>query len=163
MLVEEIRSLRSEVTSLKTSLATLTEKSAQQSTQTVLSQSANNTDGSESLSFANVMKNSVKGVLHEEKSKSEITIKGLEEKDSDANDVGLLCTTIQSTGKPTSVVRIGKKSNDRPRLLKASFASSFDAKTFFTRVDATKGDNTLPKEIRCRLSARRKSKPVTLH
>ncbi|ELT94549.1 hypothetical protein CAPTEDRAFT_206279 [Capitella teleta] len=110
------------------------------------------TDGSESLSFADVMKKSVKAVLQEEKSKSEITIKGLEEKDSSANDVGLLCTTIQSTGKLTSVVRIGRKSNDRPRLLKASFVSSFDARTFLTRVDATKGDDTLPKEIRCRLS-----------
>ncbi|ELT94552.1 hypothetical protein CAPTEDRAFT_206282 [Capitella teleta] len=82
MLVEKIRSLRLEVTSLKTPLATLTEKSAQQSTQTALSQSAY----SESLSFADAMKKSVKAVLHEEKSKSEIIIKGLEEKDSGADD-----------------------------------------------------------------------------
>ncbi|ELU00085.1 hypothetical protein CAPTEDRAFT_206266 [Capitella teleta] len=144
-LFEEIRSFRcvSGVSFPKTQLPILTEKSAQPA-QSVKTQSVN-AESSESLSFADVVRISVKEVFNEKKSKSDIIIRGLEEKVFDANDVGLLCTTIHSTAKLRSVARIEMKSN-RPRLLIASFANFFDARTFLTRVDATKKDIDLQRD-----------------
>ncbi|ELU07614.1 hypothetical protein CAPTEDRAFT_200683 [Capitella teleta] len=52
----------------------------------------------------------------------------------------------------TSITRIRKKSNNSPILLKTPVATSSDAQTLLNAANTTKGDDILPKDIRCPLS-----------
>ena len=62
----------------------------------------------------------------------------LPENKRDTDDVNDLCHKVAV--KPSPSTRIGKPEKDRPRPLKASFPTPFDARTFMAKLKAYKRD-----------------------
>lgn len=105
-------------------------------------------------SFAEIVKTvktSVQSVLIEEKIRNDVVISGLAECENDSDGVRQICDTLEFKTKPIDIQRLGSK-GERPRLLKMTFPSTFDARAFRSKVsEAKKADSsTLPK-LRCRL------------
>jgi anthranilate/para-aminobenzoate synthase component I len=156
-LTAEIASLRTEVETLRASLAAVQNLSNQQTTPT---------DPSPNKLFADVVKASVQSVLQNEDAKKEVVL-NLPENNRDSEDMEELCAKTEIATKPSSITRIGKVNSttdnasssatsnrpSRPRPLKATFATSFDARTFMAKFEAYKkgarnGDSL--KKVRCR-------------
>lgn len=138
-LMDEIKELKNEVASLRSELKTAKENS--------------DTSAPQKKSFSDVIKTSVRSALEEENTKNEVIIKGLNENQHDEEDLDALCTKAQIVMKPSAVLRLGKRNSDenRPRLMKATFPTAFDARAFLSKIHACKkeGETTL-KDIRCR-------------
>lgn len=144
-LVNEVNELKDEVVSLKETLAeSKTANAPHSSAETLLKRS-----------FADTVKSSVKSVLLDEKAKSDVIISGLAENKKDEEDIATLCTDANIAIKPAGLVRLGKvnDASTTPRLVKASFNTSFDARTFMARLDEHK-KNTKDgfKKVKCRPS-----------
>lgn len=92
-------------------------------------------------SLPDMLRQSVRSALEEEKSKCEVIISRAVESENDNTFVSSLCTAMRSSTKPTHLVRLGKKGS-HPRLLKATFPSSFDARAFIAKYDEAKKDKT---------------------
>ena len=109
-------------------------------------------DRKKKKSLPDMLRQSVRSALEEEKNKCEVIISRAAESDDDTAFITTLCTTMQSSTKPTHLTRLGKKGN-HPRLLKATFPSSFDARTFIAKYEEARKEKIeeLPK-IRMRSS-----------
>lgn len=90
-------------------------------------------------SLPDMLRQSVQSALEEEKSKCEVIISRAVESGNDDAFISTLCTSMRSSTKPTHLVRLGKRGS-HPRLLKASFPSSFDARAFIAKYDEAKKD-----------------------
>ena len=98
------------------------------------------TSASSRPTFVDVVKKSVQTALQEEKSKCDVIISKVEEKGQDERFVANLCTKMNHDTKPTSVIRLGRKSEttNYHRLLKLTFSTNFEARTFRSRFDEMK-------------------------
>lgn len=97
-------------------------------------------------SFPEVLRQTMSTALHEERTKCDVIISGAPEGDNDTNFIADLCQTMNFDMNPRNQQRLGTK-GERPRLLKATFPSPFDARTFIARYDQKRRENTenLPK------------------
>jgi hypothetical protein len=141
---EEVASLRDEVAQLRAALASSNEQPTLANAPNVASPAA---------PFADVVKASVQTVLDEEKTRNEVVIHNMKDENNDADSVNSLCADVNFTTLPTHVSRLGKVSvsRQRPRPIKATFPSSFDARAFQARVSEAKKDGALANtKIRCR-------------
>ncbi|ELT99334.1 hypothetical protein CAPTEDRAFT_197153 [Capitella teleta] len=105
-------------------------------------------------SFAKIVKTvktSVQSLLIEEKIHNNVVISGLAECENDRDEVSQICDTLEFKAKPIDVQWLGSK-GERPRLLKMTFFSKFDARAFLSKVSEAKkvDSSTLPK-LRCQL------------
>lgn len=146
----EIKALRSEVASLKTEVMVL----RNQSNRSLPGQAPTTVPGGKSgdgqaASFAAVVRKSVQTAINDEKCKTEVIISGAEEKGQDSKMVTDLCETLNFQTKPLDVNRVGQKKidSDHQRLLKVTFASPFEARTFRAKYDEKKkiDAGTVPK------------------
>ena len=96
--------------------------------------------------FSDVVKQSVKAAMRDEKAKSDVVVAKVEEKGNDLQVMSELCSKINFETKPIDVSRLGKKSEDRCRPLKVSFGCRFEARTFCSRFNEAKS-NKANKEI----------------
>lgn len=109
------------------------------------------TSTSPPMSFADVVKSSVQSVIQEEKAKSDVILINVKDSKQDTNDVKELCSDIGFPSQPVGAQRLGKSQTNRPRLLKVSFGSAFDARAFQSKFsEAKKSDNPKIREVRCR-------------
>ena len=100
----------------------------------------------------------MQSVIEEEKVKSDVIVSDFRDSNRDIADVEPLCTEVGFSSKPISVQRLGKspigKSTEqpvRPRLLKITFKTPFDARTFQAKVEEAKKSETLSQStLRCR-------------
>ena len=146
-----LQGLRDEVAQLKEQLKTL-------------SPQRSSFDGANS--FAHVVRQTVKDTFAEEKAHKEVIISGVEEEGRDPAFLTDLCHKLNFHSKPTAVLRLGnpknrvndnekqgndtKNSEKRPRLLKVTFPSQFEARTFRARYDEAKKDNVEVPKLRLR-------------
>ena len=79
--------------------------------------------------------------LREDRTKCDVIISGAPEASSDTRFVSDLCQTMNFDIQPRNPQRLGKV-GDRPRLLKATFPSPFDARTFIARYDQHRREKT---------------------
>jgi len=91
-------------------------------------------------SFADAVKKSVQTALQEERSKCDVIITKVEENGQDEIFVENLCSKITCDAKPTSVSRLGRKTEtaSHHRLLKVTFSTNFDARAFRSRFEEMK-------------------------
>lgn len=148
-LMNVIKELRNEVASLKTEIASM---KSQKDTGPPASYA-----DAVMTSMETIVKSSVETVLYEEKTRNDVIVIGLPENtntdDSNDNDeLAKLCTTIECKTKPVDVVRLGKKGkSNRPRLLKLTFPSSFDARAFRSKFSECSKSTSSPfKSLKCR-------------
>ena len=148
--------LNTELTLMKTKLANI-EAKLSDGDQISLPNTISASVPTQPALFSEMVKSSVKAVFQHEHAKNDVIIKGMKENNTDENDVISLCDKVQAVTKPKDLVRLGKPNAKRPRLLKASFQTSYEARGFLSRFDACKkGDaGALPKDIRCRPSRTR--------
>lgn len=138
-LINTIKDLRTEVTALKTELATV--KTAQTELPTPI------TDNNKLPNdYASVVKETVRSVFKDETVKKEVIIH-LPENKHDETDINELCQKVNITVKPCAITRLGKPEKDKKRPLKASFPSPFDARAFMAKVDAFKKQDTTDKSL----------------
>ena len=137
ILMTEIQTLKDEVAALKTELAAV--KPPEQSTQ-------KNNPAAEKIIICDAVKASMNAALEEEKIKKEVVILQLPEKNMDANDVSELCENV----KPEGLMRLGKVNKDRPRPLKVTFPTSFDARAFISKIEQARESNPEGFKIYCR-------------
>ncbi|ELT97669.1 hypothetical protein CAPTEDRAFT_189389 [Capitella teleta] len=124
--IAEITSLRDEVAALKAQLAATNLTGSPQSTP------------AQPSSFADVVKTSIRSALEEDKAKQEVIIQRLPENNRDVADVHEICAKAEVIVKPTAVTRLGKSHPNRPRIVKVTFPSTFDARTFRSKVEESK-------------------------
>ena len=101
--------------------------------------------GKPKKSFSDVLRQSVKNAFQEEKIKCDVIISKLPESTDETTFVSELCSKLNLEAKPRNSHRLGKKERkkgDRPRLVKVSFPTAFDARTF------TSGYDKFRREIR---------------
>lgn len=137
ILMTEIRTLKDEVAELKTELAAV--KTPDQSTW-------NNNPAAEKLVICDAVKASMNAALEEQKIKKEVVILKLPEKNTDESDVSELCEHV----KPEGLIRLGKVNKDRPRPLKATFPTSFDARAFMSKIEQMRESDPEGFKIYCR-------------
>ena len=103
--------------------------------------------------FANAVQKSVRAALQEDRCKQEVIISGAtEEGKNDLKLIHDLCQKIDFTSKPSDTVRLGKKkdSAERPRLLKVTFSTSFEARAFMARYNQARRDDSEVPRLRLR-------------
>ena len=100
------------------------------------------TSSSNRRSFSDVLRNSVRTVFQEERCKCDVIISKAEESANDAAFLAQLCEKMNFPTKPGQHQRLGKistspdeRGSHRPRLLKATFSSAFDARSFMARYE----------------------------
>jgi hypothetical protein len=135
LITDQSKTLMEEITSLRAEVATL---------RTLLDEECNKRQGvppadalANKQSFADVVKSSIKTAMCEESAKKEVVL-NLPENKRDHQDMDDLCQRSHVTMKPSSIARIGEQKPDHTRPLKASFPTSFDARTFISKVDTRK-------------------------
>ncbi|ELU02503.1 hypothetical protein CAPTEDRAFT_189395 [Capitella teleta] len=133
-----------EVATLRTELAA----AQQRSTTSQPQQLPSSDEGKRSV--AEVVKAPVCCALDEEKATKEVVILKLPENDRDVQDVQEVCEKATVSVKPETLIRLGKINPDRPRTLKASFPTAFDARTFMAKIEQCKEAEPDSLEIRCR-------------
>ena len=138
-LMKEIDDLRKEVTSLKEKLS---EKDADASFPPL--PTSNKT-------FADVVKTSVESVLQQEQVRNDVILVNLKDDKKDTESVDNLCNEIGCASKPVATQRLGKEKDNKPRLLKATFQTPFDARTFNAKIDEAKKSGSFSQpRLRCR-------------
>lgn len=153
---KEIKTLREEVSMLRSELAAVT--ATIETTKDCVKQftgTVPNTGESDAPSFSDVVSvvsASVKTAFLEEKSKSEVVIVQFPENKKDTDELDALCSKIHIPARPTAIMRMGKKETaKRPRPMKLTFGSQFDARAFMARVsECKKNGDAEVKDIRCR-------------
>ena len=91
--------------------------------------------------FSDILKTTVASAFHEEKTKCDIIISKAVDDDKDKAFLADLCGKMEFTTIPQNPQRLGKKGG-HPRLLKASFPSAFDARSFIARYDELRRTNS---------------------
>ena len=97
--------------------------------------------------YADVVRSSVRSVIHDEQCKAEMIFSSVEEKGKDREFIANLCDKMDLQTKPIEISRLGRSkppSTDRPRLLKVTFQTAFDARTFRVKYDEVKGKEGIP-------------------
>lgn len=97
--------------------------------------------------YAEAVRSSVRTVMQDEQCKAEMVFSAVEEKGKDQEFVTDLCNKMQLLAKPVEVSRLGRSKppqTERPRLLKVTFQTAFDARTFRAKYEETKGTNDIP-------------------
>lgn len=89
---------------------------------------------SQRKSFSDALRNSVKSVFQEERCKSDVVIAKVDEGGDDNAFLKELCQKMDFAVKPTEPQRLGKR-GERPRLLKVTFPTAFDARSFMARYE----------------------------
>jgi len=147
MFKAEIKSLRDEVTSLRAELAAL-----KRDTQPQLQKSSSIPLPTNKHTLEETVTASVKTAFRDEKAKREVVLAQLPENKRDSKDVEALCRRLKVSTRPSSTARMGQATSERPRLLKATFPSEFDARLFLAKVEANNNDNNNADNapIRCR-------------
>lgn len=131
-LKEEITMLRSEVAQLKEQL----NQGIEEVKGSVASDAAERAPFSETVTaakYCDAIKRSVQTALQEDKMKSELIVSGVDENEEVQNFITQLCDKIQIVKKPVDAKRLGRKKDDRNRVIKVTFPSPFDARTFEAR------------------------------
>ena len=101
--------------------------------------------------FSDVVRTSVESVLQQEQARSDVIIVNFKDDKKDTESVGNLCEEIGCPSIPVATHRLGQERADKPRLLKATFHTPFDARAFNAKVDeAKKSGNISQPRIRCR-------------
>ena len=101
---------------------------------------------------ADVVRDTVKSTMQNEHMKSQLILGNVEENDEDQDFINNLCSKMNLEGKPIELKRIGHKSADRKRLIKASFQTQFDARAFKARYTQMKKEDADFPSIRVRQS-----------
>lgn len=99
------------------------------------------------VSFAEVVRNTVKSALYDKAiplhgTTNEVIVSNLKEDNNDSDVISNLCDKINFLSKPSRLQRIGKQVVDKHRLLKISFDTPFDARTFIARFNQEKSSTT---------------------
>ena len=111
--------------------------------------------------MSEVLCQSVKNAFNEERIKCDVIISKAEESGDDVNFVSDLCKKMNFPTKPCNPHRLGKKSSeDRPRLLKISFPTAFDARTFVSRYGQFRKENRNEPCLRIRGSKTKEEQAV---
>ena len=152
LFIKHIDSLKAEITTLKTELAAVRESqavkaSASPPTMVSIHQSE--------APLVNAVRETVKAVMNDESSKNDVIIAKATENGNDDKFVDDLCEKLEFQSKPIGSARMGRKKSEAnyERLLKLTFANSFDARAFRTRFEAkrkSKSNDELLKKLRMR-------------
>ena len=144
VLTDEIGKLRNEVVQLRTELAAV-KKCA-------LEQKPNNTSiAQQTPSMEEAVSASVKTALQDEKTKCEVVLVQLPENKRDTKDIEEMCHRLQIKTRPSALTRMGESSTaNKPRPLKVTFPTQFDARLFLAKVDENNHNRENP-AVRCRL------------
>ena len=112
-------------------------------------------------SFSEVLQQSVTTALREERVHCDVIVAKAPESANDAQFINDVCTKMSFPTCPRDTMRLGKKSEGRPRLLKVTFPSAFDASSFMARYDQAERTKTegLP-SLRLRPSMSREERPA---
>jgi len=103
-------------------------------------------------SVADVVAKAVRSTLDDEKFKTEMIISNVNEGGNDSTFVSDLCSKIDCRSVPQEISRLGRKSDEHPRLLKVTFPTEFDARAFRSRFDQKKRESAELPNIRVRPS-----------
>lgn len=114
--MEEIKALRDEVSSLRAELAASRDRPTTCTTSDTI--------------FADVVRDTVKSTIHDEQLKSELIIGNVDDNGKDTDFMADLCEKMDCRVKPIDLKRLGNKSTNKKRLIKASFPTAFDARAF---------------------------------
>jgi hypothetical protein len=97
--------------------------------------------------MSDVVRETVTSVFEDERHKCDVVIGRAPESDNDNAFITGICEKIAFNTKPTGTQRLSKKGNNdargRSRLLKVTFPSSFDARSFMAAFDAKRRDNEI--------------------
>ena len=101
-----------------------------------------------SPSLTKIMQTTMKDTLNEEKTKAQVVIANAKETGKDVEFMTSLCDKVKHKSMPKAVARIGRKEKpEHSRLMKVTFDSNFDARTFMSCYEAAKSDETSDKEL----------------
>ena len=109
-------------------------------------------EGAESISshaqgthaVAAVVKQTVQSTMEEDKVKCDLMIYNVDDDGNDERCMKDLCTmmNLNEQSRPIRLVRVGKKKEDRKRLIKASFSTEFDARKFKASYNEARNNET---------------------
>lgn len=142
-LEDEIKLLRSEVMQLKEQL----NQSVEEVKETMSVDAADRASFSETVvasKYSDVIKKSVQTVLQEDKLKSELILSKVDEKEHAQEFIAQLCEKINYHKKPVDIKRLGKKTEDRNRVIKLTLPTPFEARTFTARYMQEKDREDVP-------------------
>ncbi|ELT90850.1 hypothetical protein CAPTEDRAFT_210967 [Capitella teleta] len=151
MTLNEIRTFHEKISSLRAELAAAnaaTNAAVKELRSNSILSDPPNTITSPPPSFTDVVCDTVKAAIKEESHKTELILSKVEEKDNDTQFLSDLCDTMQFYPIPKSFERIGRKRDDRQRLLKVSFDTQFNARSFKARCDVIRKENHAVADIR---------------
>jgi hypothetical protein len=138
---EETKALKEEIATLKLSNDALCIELSELKCVSSSTPTSASKDSTSSVKFADVVKQSVRSVFHDDKSKNEIIMSKVKEGENDQQYVTNVCKIIHFEGQPTDVVRLGRKKDGHSRPLRVTFSSPFDARVFRARfVEHRKAD-----------------------
>ncbi|ELT98031.1 hypothetical protein CAPTEDRAFT_192127, partial [Capitella teleta] len=138
---EETKALKEEIATLKLSNEALCKELSELKCVSSSAPTSASKDSTPSVKFADVVKQSVRSVFHDDKSKNEIIMSKVKEGENDQQYVTNVCKIIHFEGQPTDVVRLGRKKDGHSRPLRVTFSSPFDARVFRARfVEHRKAD-----------------------
>ena len=148
-LLDEIKSLRMQVKEMKGTVYPYA------------TQEDNSSD--QQHTFADVVRNSVRATMEstfkEAESKKELILTKVQE-GNDQQFLSELCGKMEVSPQPLNPVRIGRKTDERSRLLKISFQSNFDARKFKARFEQLKAEKKDVPDIRMRLGKTKEEREV---
>ena len=99
-------------------------------------------------SFADVVRETVKDTLYDVKVKSQLILSTVKEEDGmgkDAEYMTVLCNKLNHKTQVKHITRIGKKTANSHRLMKVTFETEFDARSFKARYEEMKLEEGIPK------------------
>jgi ankyrin repeat protein len=88
--------------------------------------------------------------MNDAKTKNELILTGVKEGD-DQQFLGDLCNKMNVSSTTYDQVRIGRKNDERSRLLKLTFPTNFDARKFMAKFDQLRSEKAELPNIRMRL------------
>ena len=132
---KEITELRAQVTQMQSKIDSMAKQESPIPSQT----------------FAKVLRSTVESTIEDAETKKDLILSKVQE-GNDQQFLGDLCTKMEFTPKPVNPMRIGRKTEQRTRLLKVSFPSDFDARKFKSRFEQMKHEKKDIPDIRVRSS-----------
>lgn len=108
---------------------------------------ATSTPAESEATYAQVVRSSVRSVMQDEQCKAEMIFSSVEEKGKDRDFVSNLCNKMELQTKPVEITRLGRNqpsNTERPRLLKVTFPTAFDARAFRAKYEEVKGKEGVP-------------------
>ena len=151
-LVTILQEMRSETMDLKKQMVEMQKKMVSPDLSHALNPTPAEASGPMNQSLAEVVRETVKSAIDDEQAKSQLILSRISEDANAQQIVNELCDQINFSPKPTGMMRIGRKSPGRQRLLRVSFPSQFDARKFKSSFDAMKKDNADSSNIRVRFN-----------